>query len=110
MYLLVGWIHYDAVVGCSALRQEVWCECDLCRRYEIGLDHLSAKPDTGSRARSAAFVEGVVEVSYEGRIDLVGCNRDAGGDQRFVQGIFNETLSLETFKGHILVMQFGASW
>jgi len=27
-----------------------------------------------------------------------------------VQGIFNETLSLETFKGHILVMQFGASW
>ncbi|HWI58926.1 MAG TPA: hypothetical protein VNZ22_16995 [Bacillota bacterium] len=27
-----------------------------------------------------------------------------------VQGIYNESLSLETFKGHILVMQFGASW
>jgi hypothetical protein len=27
-----------------------------------------------------------------------------------VQGIFQETLSLEAFKGHILVMQFGASW
>lgn len=27
-----------------------------------------------------------------------------------IQGIFNEPLSLESFKGHILVMQFGASW
>jgi cytochrome c biogenesis protein CcmG/thiol:disulfide interchange protein DsbE len=27
-----------------------------------------------------------------------------------VQGIFGEPYSLETFKGHILVMQFGASW
>ncbi len=27
-----------------------------------------------------------------------------------VQGIFNENYSLEKFKGHILVMQFGASW
>ena len=27
-----------------------------------------------------------------------------------VQGIFDESLSLEAFKGHILVMQFGASW
>ena len=27
-----------------------------------------------------------------------------------IQGIFNEPYSLETFKGHILVMQFGASW
>jgi len=27
-----------------------------------------------------------------------------------VDGIFNETYSLEKFKGHILVMQFGASW
>ena len=27
-----------------------------------------------------------------------------------VQGIYQENLSLETFKGHILVMQFGASW
>jgi hypothetical protein len=27
-----------------------------------------------------------------------------------VQGIFKEDLSLEAFKGHILVMQFGASW
>jgi hypothetical protein len=27
-----------------------------------------------------------------------------------VRGIFGETYSLETFKGHILVMQFGASW
>ncbi len=27
-----------------------------------------------------------------------------------VQGIFGESLSLESFKGHILVMQFGASW
>jgi hypothetical protein len=26
------------------------------------------------------------------------------------QGIFNEPYSLETFKGHILVLQFGASW
>lgn len=25
-------------------------------------------------------------------------------------GIWNETYSLETFKGHILVMQFGSSW
>ncbi len=27
-----------------------------------------------------------------------------------VQGIYNEPFSLETFKGHILVMQFGSSW
>ena len=27
-----------------------------------------------------------------------------------VEGIFHETYSLETFKGHILVMQFGTSW
>ncbi len=27
-----------------------------------------------------------------------------------VQGTFSEDYSLESFKGHILVMQFGASW
>ncbi len=27
-----------------------------------------------------------------------------------VRGIYNESLTLESFKGHILVMQFGASW
>jgi hypothetical protein len=27
-----------------------------------------------------------------------------------IQGIYQEPYSLETFKGHILVMQFGASW
>ncbi len=27
-----------------------------------------------------------------------------------VPGSFNESFSLETFKGHILVMQFGSSW
>jgi hypothetical protein len=27
-----------------------------------------------------------------------------------VQGIYEESLCLEAFKGHILVMQFGASW
>ncbi len=27
-----------------------------------------------------------------------------------VGGIWNENYSLETFKGHILVMQFGSSW
>ncbi len=27
-----------------------------------------------------------------------------------VQGIFHEPYSLETFKGHILVLQFGTSW
>lgn len=27
-----------------------------------------------------------------------------------IQGIFHEAYSLETFKGHILVMQFGSSW
>jgi hypothetical protein len=27
-----------------------------------------------------------------------------------VQGIYDENYSLETFKGHILVMQFGTSW
>ncbi len=27
-----------------------------------------------------------------------------------VQGIFNEPFALDTFKGHILVMQFGSSW
>ncbi|HTY88163.1 MAG TPA: hypothetical protein VMB80_11910 [Candidatus Acidoferrum sp.] len=27
-----------------------------------------------------------------------------------LQGIYDEAYSLETFKGHILVMQFGASW
>jgi len=27
-----------------------------------------------------------------------------------IQGVFNEPYSLETFKGHILVMQFGSSW
>ncbi len=27
-----------------------------------------------------------------------------------VHGIFQEAYSLETFKGHILVMQFGSSW
>jgi hypothetical protein len=27
-----------------------------------------------------------------------------------VQGIYNEAYSLESFKGHILVMQFGTSW
>ena len=27
-----------------------------------------------------------------------------------VQGIYEESLSIEAFKGHILVMQFGASW
>jgi len=27
-----------------------------------------------------------------------------------MQGIYDESYSLETFKGHILVMQFGTSW
>ncbi len=27
-----------------------------------------------------------------------------------LQGIHNETYSLDQFKGHILVMQFGSSW
>jgi len=27
-----------------------------------------------------------------------------------IQGIFGEPYSIEAFKGHILVMQFGASW
>ena len=27
-----------------------------------------------------------------------------------VQGIYGESYSLDTFKGHILVMQFGSSW
>ncbi len=27
-----------------------------------------------------------------------------------VQGIYHESYSMEKFKGHILVMQFGASW
>lgn len=27
-----------------------------------------------------------------------------------IQGPFDESYSLKTFKGHILVMQFGASW
>ena len=27
-----------------------------------------------------------------------------------VQGIYSETYSLEQFKGHILVIQFGSSW
>jgi hypothetical protein len=27
-----------------------------------------------------------------------------------VQGIYGESYSLETFKGHILVLQFGSSW
>ena len=27
-----------------------------------------------------------------------------------IQGIYQEDYSLETFRGHILVMQFGASW
>jgi hypothetical protein len=27
-----------------------------------------------------------------------------------LQGIYNETNSLDQFKGHILVMQFGSSW
>jgi len=27
-----------------------------------------------------------------------------------VQGIYQELLTLESFKGHILVLQFGSSW
>ncbi len=27
-----------------------------------------------------------------------------------IHGIYSENYSLETFKGHILVMQFGTSW
>ncbi len=27
-----------------------------------------------------------------------------------LQGIYNESYSLDLFKGHILVMQFGSSW
>jgi cytochrome oxidase Cu insertion factor (SCO1/SenC/PrrC family) len=27
-----------------------------------------------------------------------------------VQGIYGEPYSLESFKGHILILQFGASW
>ena len=27
-----------------------------------------------------------------------------------ITGIYNEPYSLETFKGHVLVMQFGSSW
>jgi hypothetical protein len=27
-----------------------------------------------------------------------------------IQGIFDESYSLETYKGHILVLQFGSSW
>jgi hypothetical protein len=27
-----------------------------------------------------------------------------------LQGIYDETYSLDQFKGHILVMQFGSSW
>ncbi len=27
-----------------------------------------------------------------------------------LQGIYGETFSLDQFKGHILVMQFGSSW
>ena len=27
-----------------------------------------------------------------------------------LQGVYNETYSLDQFRGHILVMQFGSSW
>ncbi len=47
------------------------------------------------------------EVSAQGRRGgLVGKT----APEFHVQGIFQEAYSLETFKGHILVMQFGTSW
>jgi hypothetical protein len=42
----------------------------------------------------------------EGRGTLLGQN----APEFHIQGIWGEPYSLETFKGHILVMQFGSSW
>ncbi len=53
----------------------------------IGLLSISAQAQRGQRA-------------------MVGKN----APEFHVQGIYNENYSLESFKGHILVMQFGASW
>jgi hypothetical protein len=73
---------------------------------------MKARNPGSSRPRwilAATLLLGLAALNREGRSEegpMVG--RPAPPFQ--VQGIFGESYSRETFKGHILVMQFGASW
>ena len=57
----------------------------------------------GAGLIAAATVDGHAQVKQG---PLVGKR----APQFRVQGIYHEEYSLDTFKGHILVMQFGSSW
>jgi len=58
----------------------------------------------------AALLIGVSGASLEARRTGPGPMVGKGAPAFHIQGIFDELYSLETFKGHILVMQFGTSW
>jgi len=76
----------------------------------------------GMRASSSCFSWPQWILSATLLFGVSGCNREGWSQDRqgpmvgrpapvfHVQGVFGEPYSLETFKGHILVLQFGASW
>jgi len=58
----------------------------------------------------AALLAGACCLSLEARSVGPGPMVGKAAPAFQIQGAFDETYSLEPFKGHILVMQFGASW
>ncbi len=63
-----------------------------------------------SRAVGAVVVEIAVLVSLGQVQGAQGSMVGKKAPDFHIQGIYDENYSLESFKGHILVMQFGASW
>jgi hypothetical protein len=71
---------------------------------------VSLRPFRSQWAWLAALLIGAFGASLEAKKTGPGPMVGKAAPAFHLQGIFDEAYSLETFKGHILVMQFGASW
>ena len=58
----------------------------------------------------AAGLIGLCNLPHDGYAQSRGSMVGQKAPEFQIQGIWGEPYSLETFKGHILVMQFGTSW
>ena len=58
----------------------------------------------------ATFLIGLCALQSDGFTQSRGTSLGQRAPDFHIAGIWGEPYSLETFKGHILVMQFGSSW
>jgi cytochrome oxidase Cu insertion factor (SCO1/SenC/PrrC family) len=58
----------------------------------------------------AAALVGLCWLPHDGHAQNRGTRLGQKAPDFHITGIYGEPYSLETFKGHVLVMQFGSSW